>query len=98
MIWECIGRCYPEQYDIYRSKGPAIAYFRIHHGNLSVHPYKHGRIDWDTVIYEKHYNDERGGFEKSFPEEKEEFNRVFRIINFKIYCYLFKQWFKNLWK
>lgn len=93
MIWDCTSRYCPEQYDIYRMTGPAVAYFRIRHGNLYVHPYKHGEIDWDTIIYEKFYSDERGWF-----DNRREFRKIKNLIDFKIYCYLIKQWFKSLRK
>ena len=81
-----------EQYDIYY-KGNKVAYFRLRHGILSVHPYKHGEIDWETDLYYKLYYDKRGYFENS-DENKKEFNKIKFKVNLLIYWYLFKQHFK----
>lgn len=47
--WRCTCTSCPTQYDIY-DKGVKVAYLRMRHGNLAVHPYKHGDIDWHTTI------------------------------------------------
>lgn len=94
MIWICTSIACPEQYDIYRETGPAIAYFRLRYGNLYVHPYNQDHnIDWDIIIYEKHYDDERGCF-----ESEEEREQMLNRIDTKIKWYLVKQWFINLFK
>jgi len=90
MIWKCTCRYCPEQYDIYGVNGKRIAYFRIRHGNLYVHPYKNEEIDFESTIYEKHYNDDRGWL------DKREITEIKRIVNFKIYWYLIKQWLKRI--
>ena len=93
MIWVKTSSAYPEQYDIYTNSGLYTAYFRLRHGNLYVHPIKHGEIDWDTVLFEKHYYDERGCFED---DDQTEFTRLKIKINFKIRFYRLKETILNL--
>lgn len=93
MIWECTSIAFPEQYDIFTDSGRPVAYFRLRHGNLYVHPRDAYDIDWDITIYEKHYDDERGCF-----ESEEEREQMIDYIDTKIKWYLVKQWFINLFK
>lgn len=91
MIWKCTCKSFPEQYDIYTDSGFCVAYFRVRHGLLYVHPYVFGKIDWETELFFKEYEFEIRCLD---PEELENLKRV---INRKIRWYLIKQWFKNLW-
>ena len=91
MIWELTSRACQEQYDIYTSYGLYAAYFRLRHGSLMVHPVKHGEIDWNTILYDKYYYDQRGCFPD---DELSEFIKIQRKVNIRIIWYLIKQWFK----
>ena len=93
MIWNCTSIACPEQYDIYTESCEPVAYFRLRHGNLCVYPRDAYDIDWNTIIYERHYGDDRGCF-----ESQRERNKMINLINLKINWYLFKQWFIKLFK
>ena len=104
MIWIQQTKYCPEQWYIYLTQDKAykdplrpVAYFRLRHGRLAVHPCKYNEIDWSTTLYEKFYKDERGCLFDDTPNERKEFDQIRRIVNRRIRFYLIKQWFKKLW-
>ena len=78
--WDRTCSAYPEQYDVYLSEGPAVAYVRLRGGHLSVNPYKDGQIDWGMEIYFHRFEDTLKGCFDNEAERQQYQKEIEKVI------------------